>query len=358
MHNQHHRWTHIRSLGFRASARYIVVCCARMIEPGSYHRWFMDQNFLIRLLHWLSRRFARFKYLRALGQAPDQVVVRDPGERFLSAPRPIGPYATEHWQFAWLADTAYGESRVKGITRAESVRSTADPKAALVQAGWTEWKNQEFLSPELRRRFAHYHLRVEVWERQSPAAVAVTFGGTVFRNEMDWRANLRWFLPGHEDEYTLAQVQFARAFADECVKRVQLARPISAHLYSTGHSLGGGLAQQFAYALPEDTGVPRVEKVYAFDPSPVTGFFSVNKRVRDVNRASLKIDRIYERGEILAIARSLTSLLWKPSAKAPEIRGVRYNLFYTCNPIAGHSMKMLAGKLEAAANGSPSSQTP
>jgi hypothetical protein len=31
---------------------------------------------------------------------------------------------------------------------------------------------------------------------------------------------------------------------------------------------------------------------------------------------------------------------------------VRYNLFYTCNPVAGHSMKMLAGKLEAAAGGS------
>jgi hypothetical protein len=90
----------------------------------------------------------------------------------------------------------------------------------------------------------------------------------------------------------------------------------------------------------------------------VTGFFSVEKQLRDINRAGLKIDRIYERGEILAIARSLTSLFWKPSAKSPEIRGVRYNLFYTCNPVAGHSMKMLAGKLEAAAHGSPVSQAP
>lgn len=135
-----------------------------------------------------------------------------------------------------------------------------------------------------------------------------------------------------------------------CAERNRLGRPIPATLYSTGHSLGGGLAQQFAYALPDMQGVPRIQQVYAFDPSPVTGFFSVEKRLRDTNRKGLEIDRIYERGEILAIARSLTSLFWKPSAKAPAIRGVRYNLFYTCNPVAGHSMKMLAGKLEAAAN--------
>jgi hypothetical protein len=306
---------------------------------------------LIRLLHWLSRRFARYKFLRALGQAPDQVVARDPGERFLSAPRPIAPYAAEHWQFAWLADSAYGKTDAGRRSTAETARSTEDPEAVLARAGWTKWQNDKFLSDALEKQFLTYHLRVEVWERQSPAAIAVTFGGTVFRNRMDWRANLRWFTPVHVDQYTLTQIEFAKAFADRCVERHQLGRPVSGHLYSTGHSLGGGLAQQFAYALPDRPGVPRVEKVYAFDPSPVTGFFSVNQQVRDINRASLKIDRIYERGEILAIARSLMSLLWKPSAVAPEIRGVRYNLFYTCNPIADHSMKRMASKLGEAAHG-------
>jgi hypothetical protein len=311
----------------------------------------MEQNFLVRLLHWLSRRFDRYKFLRALGQAPDQVVVREPGERFLSAPRPIAPYAAEHWQFAWLADSAYGKTHAGRSSKAERARSSEAPETALTRGDWTKWDNDTFLSDELQKRFDTYHLRVEVWETQSPPAVAVTFGGTVFRNEMDWRANLRWFTPGRVDEYTLTQVDFAKAFAKKCIERDQLGRPVSAHLYSTGHSLGGGLAQQFAYALPVEPGVPRVKKVYAFDPSPVTGFFSVDKRVRDINRGSLKIDRIYERGEILAIARSLTSLFWKPSAVAPEIRGVRYNLFYTCNPVAGHSMKKMAEKLAAAARG-------
>jgi hypothetical protein len=55
------------------------------------------------------------------------------------------------------------------------------------------------------------------------------------------------------------------------------------------------------------------------------------------------------RGEILAIARSLTSALWKPSARDPEMRGIRYNLFSIVNPIAGHSMIRMAVKLAAAA---------
>jgi hypothetical protein len=280
-------------------------------------------------------------------------VVREPGDRFLSAPRPIGPFAAEHWQFAWLADSAYGKTLAGRTSRAELARSTEDPDTVLQQAGWTKWENTDFLTGELRERFDAYHLRVEVWEREMPPAVAVTFGGTVVRNEMDWRANLRWFTPGRVDEYTLTQIDFAEAFANECTRRNRLGRPVSTHLFSTGHSLGGGLAQQFAYALPDGPAVPRVEKVYAFDSSPVTGFFSVNKKVRDLNRAALKIDRIYERGEILAIARSLMSIFWKPSAAAPAIRGVRYNLFYTCNPIAGHSMKRMAGTLGEAARNAP-----
>jgi hypothetical protein len=115
------------------------------------------------------------------------------------------------------------------------------------------------------------------------------------------------------------------------------------------HSLGGGLAQQFAYAHCLDDRVPRVADVYAFDPSPVTGFFSVKRSVRNVNRQGLKIDRIYERGEILAIVRSTIGVLWRPSKTAPEIRGRRYFLLFAWNPIVGHSMVRMAVRMDAAA---------
>jgi hypothetical protein len=110
------------------------------------------------------------------------------------------------------------------------------------------------------------------------------------------------------------------------------------------------MAQQFAYALPI---VPSVDKkiseVYAFDPSPVTGFLSVKRSFRDHNKNGLKIGRIYERGEVLAVLRSITSLIWKPTAVNAEVRGSRYSLFYSLNPIAGHSMEELAVKLAAVA---------
>lgn len=309
----------------------------------------MDQNFLIRLLHWLSRRFERCPYLRALGQAPNQVVVREAGKRFLSAPHPIQRYAAQHWEYAWLADAAYGESRVARKAKLEAT-DPEDPGPALARAGWIQW--EKFPTGALEAKFKKWHLRVEVWQKESIPAVVVAFGGTVFRNEMDWRANLRWFWPGKTDEYTLTQLEFADEFPKEWMWRIASGKsPPKAELFSTGHSLGGGLAQQFAYALPLQSSVSRVKKVYAFDPSPVTGYSRVDTYTREHNCDGLEIDRIYERGEILAIARSLTSFFVKPKAQNPEIRGVRYNLFYTCNPVAGHSMKMLAGKLETAASG-------
>src|SRR5258708_33626872 len=119
-------------------------------------------------------------------------------------------------------------------------------------------------------------------------------------------------------------------------------------IISGGQSLGGGLAQQFAYSLPTSSEVPRVAQVFAFDPSPVTGFYSVDKALRNKNRSKLRINRNYERGEILAIARSFMSFLVKPSAENPSIRGVRYSLFYPADPIRGHSMLELASGIEIA----------
>jgi hypothetical protein len=81
----------------------------------------------------------------------------------------------------------------------------------------------------------------------------VTFGGTVFNNDADWRANLRWFTFGRRDEYTDVVERLAPAFDAELKKRAHTmdpARLARLELFSTGHSLGGGLAQQFAYSLP------------------------------------------------------------------------------------------------------------
>jgi hypothetical protein len=271
----------------------------------------------------------------------------------LSAPKPAKSYAVEDWEFAWLAASAYGKTHAaaKRRARTDDAEEHVDPETALRAAGWERWDG--FPNDGLHRKIKQTHLRVEVWEKcreGGTLVVAVTFGGTVFNNQMDWRANLRWFLPGGQrDQYTDVVRTFAPAFVDELIKRLTARAVSSIEIISTGHSLGGGLAQQFAYAHCLDERVPRVTHVYAFDPSPVTGFFSVKRSVRDVNRKSLKVDRIYERGEILAIVRSITSVLWKPSKTAPQIRGRRYFLFFAWNPVAGHSMVKMAVRMSAAA---------
>jgi hypothetical protein len=306
--------------------------------------------------------FAGIPILRALGQTPLQVVIRVPGDRFLSAPLPVAPYAQRHWEFAWMSLAAYGGTPA-GLKRRErdalmDSKDPArcapdgtplvyrDPVPVLEQAGWSRWLPFEPLP--MQQRIENAHLRVEVWENDARGALAVAFGGTVFDDPKDWLSNLRWFIPWHDDEYTLVVRAFAPAFIEEYKRR--FAGSSGPKLFSTGHSLGGGLAQQFAYALPPDPAVPRVSEVYAFDPSPVTGYFSVARERRDSNKRDLSIDRIYERGEILALARSLMSLIEKPSAQAPALGGTRYSLFPRWNPIADHSMVQLAHKIDRAAH--------
>ena len=280
-------------------------------------------------------------------QRPDQVAVREPGKRTLGPPTDAAPEAREDLEFALLSEAAYRRAPdTKKVKSGEAI----DVDATLNGMKWVRWEDFPRDDPpeNLKTTIDNKHLRLEVWSNASTRKVAVTFGGTVGRNSNDWKSDLRWFIHNRDDEYTLIVEKFGSAFVVEYKRRELLpdfAFLRDAQLFSTGHSLGGGLAHQFAYSLPPDSSVPRVKKVYAFDPSPVTGYYSVEKKLRDDNSEYLQIDRIYERGEILAFFRALVNLVYPPSQSKPAIRQVRYNLFSTWNPLAGHSMTDLAFKL-------------
>jgi hypothetical protein len=299
-------------------------------------------------------------------QTHNQVFKRNPGDRMLVGPYPVEEEAAADWQFAMLSVAAYGRSnpdRQPSTMRSQigailqrftgkeiSGEPVPNVDAILEAAGWKRWS--DFPDAKLEKHMARSHLRAEVWENLEQSAVVAAFGGTVFTSGKDWKANLRWFLPKHQDEYTEIVRQFGPDFVQAFANRVNnSASPYSKELsiYSTGHSLGGGLAQQFAYSMPLNPDVPRVKQVLAFDPSPVTGFYSVHKRLRNTNKRGLKIARIYERGEILAILRSFTSLIWRPTAKDAEIRGVRFSLFPSGGGISDHSMEKLAKAMQKAA---------
>jgi hypothetical protein len=294
----------------------------------------------------------------ALDQRADQIVTREPGDARLGAPRPAAPREKEDRDFAWLAAAAYhrtpaGAAQASAVGTSGTAQNCPTPEAALDSLKWEPWPG--FPDVDLAAAIAAYHLRVEVRFHRDPPAVAVAFGGTVLGNENDFLSNVRWFLPkafigNHPDEYTNVVQKFAPAFAEEFRRRLSDPDPDwsflpASKLFATGHSLGGGLAQQFAYSLPMDA--PRkVSKVYAFDPSPITGFDSVDESLREHNRKDLEIDRIYERGEVLALLRSLTSFVKPPTARDAAIRGVRYALFYPATPVGGHSITHLACGIE------------
>jgi hypothetical protein len=292
--------------------------------------------------------YIRVRRSPAFDQQPNQAAIRQPGQRRLGAPQPITLTGFDDLPFALLSQSAYQN---RPGSKAVDAGACLDSDDSLNKMGWKKWP--EFTDPCLKEQAEKVHLRAEVWSHDQTKQVAVAFAGTEVTNLADWRANLRWFLPKHQDEYTVIVKTFGQAFVDAFVEYSSKAgwQPSDVHLFSTGHSLGGGLAQEFAYSLPIDGRVPRVEKVYAFDPSPVTGFYSVKKSLRETNANNLATDRIYERGEILAIVRSITNYISPPSAEHPTIRQIRYNLFPTRNPIAGHSIPELACKLSEQLHG-------
>src|ERR1700732_1226062 len=245
---------------------------------------------------------------QALFQDKKEVVVREPGKRLLGAPADAGAEAQYDVDFALLSQAVYQKPiDAETIKEGEAV----DPDSTLRDMGWCKWEG--FPKGKEKEAFDAVHLRVQAWSNLKSKKVAVAFGGTVARNPKDWVSDIRWFIPHHNDQYTRIVDTLGTAFiAEYSTGHANCEVSPNYELFSTGHSLGGGLAQEFAYSLPINDTVGPVKKVYAFDPSPVTGYYSVKEPVRDHNKKSLAIDRIYERGEILAIFRSLINLVYPP----------------------------------------------
>jgi hypothetical protein len=175
-------------------------------------------------------------------QRSDEVVIREPGKRFLGPPQPVAPEARKDLEFAWLSQSAYEEMQVDGKSR--EVSGVTDPDSALCSAGWARWP--DFPDNGLQQEIETSHLRVQVWTNRARGAIAVAFGGTVLESGKDWRSNLRWFTPLHKDEYTEIVDKFGPAFVGkflECKQNSEWAFLEHAAIYATGHSLGGGLAQ-------------------------------------------------------------------------------------------------------------------
>lgn len=184
-----------------------------------------------------------------------------------------------------------------------------------------------------------YGLYFDVWENRtvSPREVVFAFRGTQFSEINDWLSNLRWFRWASntkDDQYAVARTNSLIMLGDIMSDR----EAKKAKVTTTGHSLGGGLAETVLYRS-----VPWVDQAVVFDPSPVSGFLDLSHGLRQQylslpfrdTFAGHRVVRAYAKGEILAYVRNAIQLFYRPH---PLIYSVEFKTGGATGLINKHSM--------------------
>jgi len=166
-----------------------------------------------------------------------------------------------------------------------------------IPAEWRRCGELEKFAIEKKKSPDLADLNMEVWMQTAPSSgsptVVLVIRGTAELS--DWLSNLNW-LVGRRFPHIRDKYARLRSLLSELIPAIKSVYP-DANLIATGHSLGGGLAQFSAYAYNG------IKTVYAFDSSPVTGYFILPKADRRRNKQNLVIYRVNERGAILALVR-------------------------------------------------------
>jgi hypothetical protein len=187
-------------------------------------------------------------------------------------------------------------------------------------------------------------LAFKIWEQVSSGQikVVIAFRGTNVKELADWETNIRWVRRWVDDKWDqYNQVQDLTPKLVDAIYQRHQGQQIS--IVATGHSLGGGLAQQAAYATD------KIKEVFAFDPSPVTGYYDIPKEKIAVNKKNIKVERVYERGEWLSYARTLVRVGYQLSSEDPNIAEIGFNFVKLKNPITKqHGIASLALELRKA----------
>lgn len=186
----------------------------------------------------------------------------------------------------------------------------------LSDRGWEEVTNVEGLSACEDDTGLYYR----VWKKESDEKIQVVTSLRGTNEIKDWLyGNLHWitqYLP-IEDQYSTTRKIMQKVFAHF----VESDQPIQ--FFTTGHSLGGGLAQHILYSYPT-----KITQAIAFDPSSATGYVkqpienqlaSCECDSSDLN-GEARIYRIYDAYEILANMRIFHKIFFNPERHIQEIR--------------------------------------
>jgi predicted esterase len=195
-------------------------------------------------------------------------------------------------------------------------------------------------------------LMFHVWTRRpvtGPMQVVIAFRGT--SGASDWAFGNAWpllhkFLSNNQYEVANAQVTRIIEFYSQAAAAAGEPPP---RFLTTGHSLGGGLAEHVLYTHPS-----QIEQAIVFDPSSITGFSAIGDEQLKVQGCACqdqlfpeaRLMRVYQTYEVLTGLRIFHKMIFPPERHVQE---VRFNFPASqWNAIARHAMHKLALDLHQA----------
>jgi len=248
--------------------------------------------------------------------------------------------------YAKMSFLAYGAAPVPSL---ETVQSKDDDRTLAYQFSQSlEMDGWSLVEKELSTTKG---LHFDIWKRNAGnrKEYVIAFRGTEATDPADWLANFRWFRWARytaADQYTNARIESK----NELRKLISEAEIHNSRVVTTGHSLGGGIAQGVFYS---DTDY--IDQAVVFDTSPVTGFLELDRDTRDKYKSLPyretfprdRVVRVYQRGEILQYVRNFTQTFYRPH---PLVHEVEFDMAFGSGFITKHNMGLLAKEIEKKAN--------
>ncbi len=268
-----------------------------------------------------------------VSQRMGEVIIRD-GQNPTPKHGDVGQMAADILPYALIADQTYRDGSYRRqaplkpyppLTKCSPDCDPEEQAAAKILANWR-------LVAALKDKFGRPSgLAVQVWAEGGKTCreVVIAFRGTELSKGGNWVSNLHWLarIFGVSDQYT--QVRYNMRNLIDFAQSLPCFDKGRSKITVAGHSLGGGLALHAGYVDG------RIDNIYAFDPSFVTGswdgYFTTNPsdpglKNRKENEKGLTVKRIYEHGEILAYVRFFTRHINPPTPIDPHVILIRFNV--------------------------------